>query len=217
MRNLVVAALGAALIVTIGAGSAARAATINFGVIALTGITYTGSFLEVSTALDLDAATLLVYEVSPGDVSGLTPLLSTVSLSAATVPVSKEIDYGPGTGPAPLGADVTVSWTGSHGAFTETFTTAEAIARDKKMPDEITVTLAGTVMGPPGSGFVDTPVSLALTATQPLGPSTTTYAMFTNASVVPETSTWAMMALGFGALGYAAARRRRTNIAALPA
>ena len=34
---------------------------------------------------------------------------------------------------------------------------------------------------------------------------------------VPEASTWAMMALGFGALGFAAARRRKANIAMLTA
>ena len=40
---------------------------------------------------------------------------------------------------------------------------------------------------------------------------------FTNTSglSVPETSTWAMMALGFAALGYAASRRRKANLAAL--
>lgn len=36
-------------------------------------------------------------------------------------------------------------------------------------------------------------------------------------SVVPEPSTWAMMALGFMGLGYAAFRRRKTNISMLSA
>jgi len=37
----------------------------------------------------------------------------------------------------------------------------------------------------------------------------------TNPPVVPEPATWAMMLLGFGAVGYSLRRRRRTNIAQL--
>jgi hypothetical protein len=37
----------------------------------------------------------------------------------------------------------------------------------------------------------------------------------TNPPVVPEPATWAMMLLGFGAVGYSIRRRRRTNIAQL--
>ena len=72
---------------------------------------------------------------------------------------------------------------------------------------------------PHGSGFIDTPVSLTLTANQDGGPGDTITVSFTNASGVapsiPEPSTWVMMALGFGALGYAGFRRRKANIAAL--
>jgi hypothetical protein len=45
--------------------------------------------------------------------------------------------------------------------------------------------------------------------------------LFTNATGVavtpsiPEPSTWVMMALGFGALGYAGFRRRNANIAGI--
>jgi hypothetical protein len=42
--------------------------------------------------------------------------------------------------------------------------------------------------------------------------------LFTNATGVapsiPEPSTWAMVALGFGALGYVVSRRRKANLAA---
>lgn len=222
MNRLAIAALSAALIATVGAGSAARAGTIDFGVIPISGpINYTGSFLAVSTALDLDDTTLLVYKLGAGDESGLTPFVSTVSVSAASPPTTT-IVYGSAPGPLSPANYVTVSWMGSQGAFTETLTTVEAIASDPtSMPDSIGVTLTGTVTGPPGSGFADTPISLVLEANQPGGPSNTTFAWFTNSTkssmVIPEASTWMMMAVGFGALGYAASRRRRTNIAALSA
>jgi hypothetical protein len=35
--------------------------------------------------------------------------------------------------------------------------------------------------------------------------------------VIPEPSTWVMMALGFGALGFAAFHRRKANVAMLSA
>ena len=219
MKSAFIAALGAAVLVTLGASSAARAGVIDFGVTALgNSITYTGSSLEVSTALDLDQALLLVSSVGPGDESGLTPVVSTVSLSAASAPVSN-IVYGSAPGPLLPANYITVSWTGSNGAFTETFTAVEAIARDPMLPDAISVTLSGTVTGPSGSGFDDTPVSLVLGATQAGGPGGTTNAMFTNSTSsvvpsIPETSTWTMMALGFGALGYAASRRGKVRIGA---
>jgi PEP-CTERM motif len=213
MKRSVIAALGAVVIVTLGASSAAEAGTIDFGVLALSdSIIYSGTSLEVSTALDLDLAIFLVTSASSGDESGLAPFVSTVNLSAATSPVSTEIIYGPGTGPGPLGADVTVSW----GAFTETFTTVKAVARNPNIPDSIGVELTGTLTGPSGSGFVDTPVSLVLTANQAGGPGGTTSASFTNStsiSGIPEPSIWVMMALGFGALGYAGFRRRKANVA----
>jgi hypothetical protein len=220
MKRSIIAALGAAMIGTLGASSAVQAGTIDFGVTALgNSITYTGSSLEVSTALDLDETLLLVSSVGPTDESGLTPALSTVSLSAASVPLTN-IAYGSAPGSLLPANYVTISWTGSSGAFTETLTTVEEIARDPKLPDAISVTLAGTVTGPPGSGFDDTPVSFVLGATQAGGPGGTTNAMFTNStsvSAIPETSTWAMMALGFATLGFAGFRRRKANIAMLSA
>jgi hypothetical protein len=218
MKHSVMAALSAALIVTIGAGSAARAGTINFALFATPSgpITYTGSFLAVSTALDLDDAELLVSGVGAGDESGLIPFSSTVALSAATPPPS-DIVYGSTLGPL-LPADyITLSW--SSGAFTEILKTVAAIDSDpEKAPDSIRVTLTGTVTGPLGSGFLDTPISFSIVASQPDGPGSTTFVTFNNATpAVPEISTWAMMAVGFGALGYAASRQRTTNISMLSA
>jgi hypothetical protein len=205
------------MIATLGADSAVRAATIDFGVVGIGGtIVSTGSGLEESTALDLDDTTLLVSGTGPGDESGLAAF-DTVSVFAPSPP-DTNIIYGFGTGTSPLAPEVVLSWTGSQGAFTETLTTVQEVARNPDSPDSIGVTLLGTVTGPLGSGFVDTPVSLTLSATQDGGPGNTINVLFTNATGVapsiPEPSTWAMVAFGFGALGYVASRRRKANLAA---
>lgn len=215
MKTSVVAALGAAMIATLGADSAVRAATIDFGVVGIGGtIVSTGSSLEESTALDLDDTTLFVSGTGPGDDSGLAAF-DTVSVFAPSPP-DTNIIYGFGTGTSPLAPEVVLSWTGSQGAFTETLTTVKEVARDPSSPNSIGVTLLGTVTGPPGSGFIDTPVSLTLTANQGGGPGKTVTVSFSNASGVapsiPEPSTWVMMALGFGALGYGGFRRRNANL-----
>ena len=207
------------MIATLGADSAVRAATIDFGVVGIGGtIVSTGSGLEESTALDLDDTTLLVSGTGPGDESGLAAF-DTVSVFAPSPP-DTNIIYGFGTGTSPLAPEVVLSWTGSQGAFTETLTMVKEVARNPNSPNSIGVTLLGTVTGPPGSGFIDTPVSLTLTANQEGGPGNTNTVSFTNASGVapsiPEPSTWVMMALGFGALGYAGYHRRNANIVALP-
>jgi hypothetical protein len=219
MKPSVVAALGAALIATLGVDSAVRAATIDFGVVGMGGtVGNTGSDLEESTALDLDDATLFVSGIGPGDDSGLAAF-DTVSVFAPSPP-DTNIIFGSGTGTSPLAPEVVVSWTGSQGAFTETLTTVKDVARNPSSPDSIGVTLLGTVTGPPGSGFVDAPISLTLTANQDGGPGNTITVSFSNASgavtpSIPEPSTWVMMALGFGALGYVAFRRRGANVTAL--
>ena len=217
MRRSVIAALGAAIIAMLGASSAAQAGTIDFGVVGIGGtIGSTGSDLEESTALDLDDTTLFVSGTGTGDESGLAAF-DTVSVFAPSPP-DTNIIFGSGTGTSPLSPEVVLSWTGSQGAFTETLTTVQEVARNPDSPDSIGVTLLGTVTGPLGSGFVDTPVSLTLSATQDGGPGNTINVLFTNATGVapsiPEPSTWAMVALGFGALGYVASRRRKANLAA---
>ena len=72
MKRTVIAALGAAVIATFVANSAAEAAIIGFSFGAFDGsMTHDGASLDVSTVLDLDSATFLVMEVNPGDSSGL--------------------------------------------------------------------------------------------------------------------------------------------------
>jgi hypothetical protein len=150
MKPSVVAALGAALIATLGVDSAVRAATIDFGVVGMGGtVGNTGSDLEESTALDLDDATLFVSGIGPGDDSGLAAF-DTVSVFAPSPP-DTNIIFGSGTGTSPLAPEVVVSWTGSQGAFTETLTTVKDVARNPSSPDSIGVTLLGTVTGPPAA------------------------------------------------------------------
>jgi PEP-CTERM motif len=212
MKRKVIAALGAAVIAALGATSAAQAAMIDFGVASKDGaVGYTGTSLDGSTALDLDMATLLVLEKGPTDASGLN-FFDTVTLSAATSPPSSEFIYGPGTGPGSLGAEVTLSWTGSGGdAFIEKLNTITSINRMDL--DQIGLTLTGTVSDADGV-FKPTPVLFILTANQAGGSGSIT-SSFTNttsfAPAIPEPSTWAMMALGFVALGYAAIRRGKAN------
>ena len=225
MRHSVVAAFGAALIVALGASSAADASIVDFAVTAFgNSITYSGASLDQSSSLDLDQAPLLVTGVNPGDSSGLA-LFDEVQLAAVPPPTGSVILYGDTTpvppGGRPLGADVILSWTVGSGpsedTFTETLTSTLSINRTT--PDEIGLQLSGTLSDTSGA-FSDSPVLLALTANQAGGPGETTSASFTNTSAVsaiPEASTWAMMALGFAALGYVGSRRRKAKLAMLSA
>ena len=212
MKSSTVAALGAAVF-TFGLSSAAQAAVIDFSVGLFDGMpSYAGRTLNASTAFNVDSTTLLVEETGVGDESGLKHF--------ATVTVSPpDIVYGLGAGPATLpGSGVTKSWTASNGdMFAETLTTVDSINR--LTPNAITVTLSGTVSDTAGV-FVDAPIFLILSASQAGGPGHAISASFTdttNIGAIPEASTWAMMALGFSALGYAASRRRKPDIDLLSA
>jgi PEP-CTERM motif len=217
MKRSGVAALAAAVIATFAAGSAAEAVSIDFNLSAYDGsITHNGSSLSESTFLNLDDATLLVVSVGAGDDSGLHEN-DPVEL---TMPKSGEIIYG--TIPGPLGTDVVLSWPESPApgadVFTETLTTVKSIAIAPSLdPDFIAVTLTGTVTDSKGLFATATPATLKFTATQ-AGDNIPSVS-FSNTSLIapsiPEPSTWVMMAVGFGALGYAASRRRKANTALL--
>jgi PEP-CTERM motif len=214
MKRSVITALGAAVIAMLGASSAAQAALINFTVTAIDGTPgYVGTTLDQSISVNVDTSILLVSEVGAGDSSGLTPGDDTVSLSPT------DIVYGAGTGPSALsGSGLTKSWTGDNGdVFVETLTAVDSINR--LTPDQVIVHLSGTVSDSQGL-FVDTPAFFVLNATQFDGGGTATSVTFTNSAgavtpSAPEPSTWVMMTLGFGVLGYAAFRRREANVAAL--
>ena len=162
MKRSVVALLGTAMIVALGASSAAQAAIIGFGFGAFDGRSTTPVQAWTYRPHDLDQARLLVMEVIPGDSSGLA-VLDEVKLSALTSPPSSNIIYGFGTGPGPLGADVILSWTGGTDTFIETLTTVKSI--DRTTTDEIGVTLSGTLSDTNGL-FTDSPALLMLTPTK---------------------------------------------------
>ena len=222
MKRSVIAALGVAVIATLGVSSAARASVISFDFSALNGsIIHDGTSLSDSTFLDLDGATELVTSVGNGhgDDSGL-KFGDLITLTGATTPpFDNAIIYG--STPGPLGADVILSWPmvapPGVDTFVETLTTVTSIVTSAKVPDFIGVTLTGTLTDSEGH-FKASPVELTFSATQTPGnlPSVA-FSNATTVSTIPEPSTWVMMTLGFGALGCAAFRRRKANVAVLPA
>jgi PEP-CTERM motif len=99
--------------------------------------------------------------------------------------------------------------------FIETLTTVQSIVTSARVPDFIGVTLTGTLTDFDGH-FMASPVELTFSATQT--PGNIPSVAFSNATTaIPEPSTWVMMTLGFGALGCATLRRRKANVAMLPA
>jgi PEP-CTERM motif len=225
MRRSIAAALGAAVIATFVASSAAEAIIIDFSFSNLGGtITHNGASLHESSEVDFDGASFLVTEAGTGgDASGLSPG-DFLNLSADTSPVSKDIIYGfgdmPSDFPMSLGANVILTWPIGAGpsvdVFTETLTTVTSINRGT--PDAITVTMSGTVKDSKGLFTAGTPVQLIMTASH-AGGSGDVGAEFTNTSnlapSIPEPSTWVMMGFGFGALGLVASRQRKANRALL--
>jgi hypothetical protein len=221
MKRSVIAALGAAVIATLGVSSAAQASVVSFDFSAFNGsIIHNGTSLSDSTYLELDDAAEVVTSVGNGhgDDSGLQEG-DAITLTGATTPtLNNAIIYG--SGPGPLGADVILSWPMVAGpgvdTFTETLTTVKSIVTAPGVdPDFIGVTLTGTLTDFDGH-FMGSPVELTFSATQTPGnlPSVS----FSNATTaIPEPSTWVMMTFGFGALGYAAFRRRKANVVVLPA
>jgi len=213
MRKLV-PALAAVFIAALSAGSAAKAGVINFSAVALcpascTGITYSGPSLGASTGIDLDGSTWEVAVLRSGDDSGLSVGAGLLGPTAAT--------YGALSGPGlnlTLLTPIVKTWTGAFGSFTETLTTLTEIDRGA---NAISFFLTGTVTG---GDYHDTPATLVFSLTQAGGPGNVISASLTNHAVsspVPEPSTWAMMALGFAGLGYAAVRRSRKHRSAFAA
>jgi hypothetical protein len=210
MRKIV-PALAAAVIATIGASSAARAAVniIDFSAVAecpitCTGITYAGASLQASTALDLDGSVWTVVSTAAGDKSGLA-----FGNTLTVAPVS--FIYGSGSGPITLTTPIVKTWTGTAGAFTETLTSLDVITRGV---NTIGLDFSGTVTGGVFSGAKAT---MDLSLTQAGGPGNVVSASLTNAasSAIPEPSTWVMLTLGFIGLGYAAIRRSAKDRSAL--
>jgi hypothetical protein len=222
MKRSVIAALGAAVIATLGVSSAAQASFIDFDFRALGGsIIHDGTSLSDSTFLDLDGATELVTSVGNGhgDDSGLKAFVDAITLTGATTAtLDNAIIYG--STPGPLEVDVILSWPmvapPGVDTFVETLTTVTEIDTNKKDPNFIGVTLTGTLTDSKGL-FNGSPVELSFVAAQT--PGNLPSVAFSNAttSPIPEPSTWVMMTLGFGALGCAAFCRRKADVAVLSA
>jgi PEP-CTERM motif len=201
-----VVALGVALFATLGAASAAQAAVsvIDFGAASSGAVTYTGSSLNVSTALDLSGATVAVTTVGGDDTTGIT-LGTPITFSPL------DIVYGSGDGGA---IDLSKTWTVGGTTYSETLS---EVTITRTPANSITLSFTGEVTG---GAFVDTPATLILNANQARGPGEghAVSVAFTNAAataVVPEPSTWAMMLIGFAGLGYAVARRNAKDRTAL--
>jgi PEP-CTERM motif len=203
--KIVFPALAAAFIATVGAGSPAQAALINFAVDAFGGsLSYAGGSLNASTAFNLDGSSLMVSGLGAGDESGLA-VGNTVTVSPT------DIIYGGGTGSGSLASDIKKTWTATIGpdvgdVFTETL---DSVLRIVRSPNAVTVYLSGDVSDTAGL-FTDVPAFFILQANQVGGPGTVVSASFTNTTQlgsVPEPATWVMLALGFAGLGYAAVRR----------
>jgi hypothetical protein len=207
MKNSV-AALGVALITTLGAGSAAQAAVsvIDFGAASSGPVTYTGASLNVSTALDLSKATVAVTTVGGDDTTGIT-------LGTLVTFFPLNIVYGSGDGPEAI--DLSKTWTVGGTTYSETL---NELTITRSPANSITLSFTGEVTG---GAFNDTPATLILNANQARGPGVghAVSVAFTNAAETamgtPEPSTWAMMLLGFAGLGFAAVRRSAKDRSAL--
>jgi hypothetical protein len=193
--KIVVPALAAVLLATIGASSAAQAARIDFAFVALgNGISASPTPLQDATELNLDGSILEVSGVGAGDASGLAAG-NTFSVSPT------DIMFGLVTAANP----VIKSWTGTFGAFKETLTAVTSV--DRTSPNAVTWDLTGTVTG---GGFHNAPVSMIIDATQSGGPGNVISVSGSN-STIPEPSTWVMMALGFAGLGFLGYRKTRSG------
>jgi hypothetical protein len=220
--KIVIPGLAAAFFVTVGAGTGAQAAvqTIDFvgGTLCpatCTGITYTGATLASSSAIDLDGVTWQVTQTRPGDGSGLV-----AGNSFSLTPTTGSYDDLSGVVNRPILQTLTKSWIATTGPFaggtyTETLNLLHEVDRGAR--DTIAFIFDGKITGPAGSGFLDSPAVLALSFNQSGGPGSLVSVSLTDtaASVIPEPSTWVMLALGFAGLGYAAIRRNVKDKAAL--
>jgi PEP-CTERM motif len=202
-----VAALGVALIATLGAASAAQAAVnvIDFGAASSGPVTYTGLSLNGSTALNLSGATVAITTVGSDDTTG-------IALGTPITFSPLDIVYGPGDGPEAISLSKT--WTVGGTTYSEML---NEVTITRFPANSITLSFTGEVTG---GAFVDTPATLILNANQARGPGVghAVSVAFTNAAetgAVPEPSTWVMMLLGFAGLGFAVARRSAKDRATL--
>jgi hypothetical protein len=145
---------------------------------------------------------------APGDDLAAATSISVASWLAATVPVPLG-GLAPGdpvdlTNPilTALGSSVTISW--DAGAFTDTLKETGV----SFIGDTLDIVATGVLTGPgvplDNTGTLD----LAFTQAGGTGEAISGSGSFTATTSIPEPSTWAMLALGFGLLGGVASWRR---------
>jgi hypothetical protein len=206
MKNALFAALGVALVASLGSVPAANATTsvVDFGASPASGkASYTGSNLGSATAFNLGTTSFTVFTVGGDDTTGI----------ASGDAVSISPDYVIALSVGALSHDLTKAWITTQGAFVETLTSITYVGGHGNFLD---VSFAGSITGP---GFVDAVASMSLAASQNGGPKgAIAYSVSDSATVVasgvPETSTWVMMVAGFAGLGFAGTRRTKTAFVA---
>ena len=195
MKNSVLAALGVAMVVSLGTVSASSAKTvdIDFALAPVGGnISYVGSNLGTATSYTLDTPNFyFVQNVKAGDQSGLT-----IGSTEVKITGDKVIE---------LTVGATINLIKSWGGYTETLTTVQKVIQGT---NSLTVYLSGVLNG---NGVTNEAVDLILSANQAGGAGSSIDDTITNTTVaVPEISTWAMMLSGFAVLGLAGWRATRS-------
>jgi hypothetical protein len=187
MKTSVVAALGAGLIMALGAVSAAQAATTT-----ILDVSENGAGISVSPGNNLATATTATTTSwgTPDTFILLSPLSGAVTSFVLSNPVELS--------PSGLGTNTLTIVIGGV-TYTDTLTeTANPFGQ---------VVLKGELVGGTlGANVTELDISYTQSGGAGAGISASaTYSVTT--STVPEPSTWAMMMVGFAGLGYAAFRR----------
>jgi hypothetical protein len=187
MRNSVVAALGAGLIATLGAVSAAQADTT------ILDVSEQGSGISVVSSPADDLATATSATTTSWGLPDTFTLLPPLSGAVTSFVLSNPIELSPsalGTNTLTIiigGVTYTDHLTETSNPFGQVVLTGE---------------LVGGTLGPN-----TTSLNISYTQTGGAGNGISASATYAVSTPVPEPSTWAMMMLGFGGLGYAAFRR----------
>jgi hypothetical protein len=194
-RLTIAAAAMAAVMLT----APVQAATlqIDFGAIPFGGTpSYSGTSLDQSTAFNFGGGLYVVNQIGAGDQSGL--------IAGDTISLTNPV-YGSGSSGA-LSTALVKSWTVGAGTFTETLTSFIA---NRGTPNALTLTLAGTLVGP---GGLSQAAFAVLTANQSGGPDSALNWSFTNTSSAIATPLPASLPLfisGLVGLGLFGWRRKR--------
>lgn len=152
VRRYLLSAAAAAALLSVGSAQAA-ATQVNFGFIPFGTITYTGTNLGSSTALDFGASTFLTNTVGSqlpyaDDSGAYTGMPVSLSQSLFTYTIGQTIDvdlvktFTTGAGGA----------AGSQGLYTATFTSVTA---QSSGADFLNLIFAGTIVGPGGFAASD--------------------------------------------------------------